>query len=170
MAPPDLAVAPVGVDPQVWDAACGAVRGFCRWHVAPSWVQPVVLDGPGGCELVLRTKHLTAVESVVNDGTPVDDVEWSEKGIVRLLGARWSRKLRSVSLTMTHGYDQCPPEILRILTDMVKLSAVTGAATMQAGPFGVTFTGGSAAAEAGAVGLSEAQKAVLLPYRLEPVF
>ena len=163
---PPLAAAPAGVTQGNWAAACEAVRNFCRWHIAPSITETVTMDGPGAPILFLQTLMLTAVDSVTSDGTAVDVTEWSASGMVRHPAGCWSGKFRGIAASFTHGYESCPAEILQVAYDMAKMGALTGATNMQAGPFGITFPTNSAASQAGAVGMSPSQKAVLVRYRV----
>ena len=125
-----LAVAPEGVDADAWEAACAAVRGYCGWHIAPSVTESVTVDGSGTEIQPLPTLHLTALNSITNDGVAVDAPEWSEAGMVR--GACWSSKFRGVVADMTHGYDSCPPEILGVLAEAAD-RGVVGSAASQVG-------------------------------------
>lgn len=162
-----LAAAPAGLDPAAWDAACRAVRTYCGWHVAPSVTQTLVLDGPGGSLLMLPSLLVTDVAEVKNAGTVVADPEWSAAGMVR--AHRWTTRFRGVEVTLTHGYEECPEDVLAVLTHMAEQSKAlkqTGPAGMQvAGPFTMQV---SAAALAGAVGLSGQHRGVLDKYRLPP--
>src|SRR4051812_28403956 len=122
-----LADAPAGVDPAAWAAACGAVRGHCEWHVAPSAQETVQPTGSGGLVLLLPTLHLTDLTDVINDGVPVtvDPKDWSEAGVVDN-GTRWSRRRRGVTVTMTHGHETCPPEVLEVVTDLARSGGRVG--------------------------------------------
>lgn len=113
-----LAVAPAGLDPAAWDAACRAVRTYCGWHVAPSVTQTLVLDGPGGSLLVLPSLLVTDVAEVKNAGTVLSDPEWSAAGMIRSHG--WTTRFRGVSVTLTHGYDECPEDIYAVLEHMAR--------------------------------------------------
>lgn len=94
---------------RVLQRAYAAVRNYCNWHVMPSKVDTVTLNGPeGGRLLSLPTLQLTALTTVVEDGVTlnVSDLRWSVNGLVRKKsGACWSRFYRSIVVTMTHGYD-----------------------------------------------------------------
>lgn len=162
-----LAATPAGVDVDAWDAACRAVRDYCGWHVAPSVSHTLTLDGPGGTLLVLPSLRVTDVAEVTNDGTALTDPEWSEAGMVRT--GRWTQRFRGVTVTLTHGYDECPEDILAVvkhMTSQAQALAKTGPAGMAvAGPFTMQV---SAAALAGAVGLSGQHRGVLDKYRLPP--
>lgn len=97
-------------------AAEDIVRSYCGWHISPSVTETITLDGNGGKVLILPTMHVTAITSVVEDGTTlsVDDYSWSQIGLLeRVYYRRWPRTRRSVQVTLTHGYPQCPPAVRR---------------------------------------------------------
>lgn len=160
-----LAPAPDGVDADAWAAASAAVRAYCGWHIAPSIMQTVTVDGPGGKLLMLPTLRLTDLTDVMNSGQAVSDPEWSEAGMVR---GSWTTKWRGITLTMTHGYDECPAEVLEVVKDMAAASGKANAGTEQAGPYSMTVPSASAASQAGAVGVSPLQRTVLDRYKLPP--
>lgn len=152
-----LAPPPSGVDPDAWAAACQAVRTYCRWHIAPQIVQPVTVDGSGGRVQLLPTLRLVALEDVVNGGVPVAGPEWSGAGMVRLPGCgRWTDAYRGVSATMTHGYGECPADVLRIVSELVTSGAAGGFSQVSSGAHQVTFE----------PAMSQRQRDVLDSYRL----
>jgi len=127
---PPLAVAPAGVDAEAWDAACAAVRAYCGWHIAPSVTQTLTLDGSDTDVMLLPTLHVTDLSSITNDGTAVTEPEWSTFGIVR--GTCWTDKFRGVVVSFTHGYDECPPEIIGVLHEAAD-RGLEGSAASQVG-------------------------------------
>jgi hypothetical protein len=153
-----LAAPPEGVDAVAWSAACEAARAYCGWHIAPSVTETVTVDGPGGSILMLPTLHLTDVASITNDGTAVTDPEWSEAGMVR---GSWSCRFRGVEVTMTHGYDSCPPEILGVLREAAS-RGVTGSAVSQVGQVRM----GGVSGVPGAASFMLDQQAVLDRYKI----
>lgn len=156
-----LAVAPAGVETDAWDAACGAVRAYCGWHVAPSVTETVRLDGSGTSVMLLPTLHLTEL-AIKNDGTPVSDPEWSAAGMVRTSGC-WTSKFRGVEATMTHGYSECPAEIVGVLLE-ASSRGVAGSTVSQVGQVRM---GGNEGVSGSASFLLE-QTAILDRYRLPP--
>ena len=152
-----LAPAPVGVDQDAWDAACSAVRAYCGWHVAPSVTETVILDGSGSSVQMLPSLHVTDLTSITNDGTLVTDPEWSEAGMVR---GCWTGRFRGVTVQMTHGYDECPAEILGVLTEAA--SRGVGSAVSQVGQVRM----GDSSGVPGAASFMLDQKAVLDRYAL----
>lgn len=157
-----LAAAPEGVDTDAWERACDAVRAYCGWHIAPSMGEDVVLDGSGTPVVMLPTLHLTALADVTDDGTVVDSPEWSAAGMVRKSTyGYWSHKFRSFTATMTHGYAECPGELLGVIAEAAS-RGVAGVAATQVGQVRIESGSGSA-------GFMLDQKAVLDRYRIPGV-
>lgn len=103
---------------RVVDGAVGALRLVARWHIAPSVTETITLDSDGGSRLILPTLHLTAVSEVrdVSGDTPVviTDFRWSHAGVLsRPCG--WPYGFQSIEVDITHGYTECPPELLSII-------------------------------------------------------
>jgi len=165
---PPLGNPPPGADPVRWVAACAAVRDYCRWHIAPSLSETITVDGPGGPILYLPTLRLTGLTSITNDGATVPNPEWTQAGMVRG-PRRWSSKWRSIIAEITHGYDECPPAVAQVVTDMLAAAGALGATSVQVGRMSLGYSAASSAVQAGVVGLSTEQKRVLAPYRLELV-
>ena len=159
MADVPLAATPTGVDEAAWSAACGAVRAYCGWHIAPSVTEEVTLDGPGSGVLLLPSLKVTDVSAVTNDGTTVTDPEWSEAGMVR---GSWSCKFRGVTVTMTHGYEECPSEIIGVLLEAADRGV--GSSVSQVGQVRM----GGVSGVPGAASFMLDQKAVLDRYKLPP--
>lgn len=163
---PPLAYAPDGVDQAAWDSACAALRTYCGWHVAPTVTQDMTLDGPGTYELLLPTMHLTDLVSVTEGGAAVTSPEWSAKGLVRKGGYpyRWSDRYRSIVVSMTHGFDECPGELIGVLTEAAS-RGVGGSVFSQVGQ--VRYAGSSATP--GSASFLIEQKAILSAYRIPQI-
>lgn len=161
-----LAPPPTGVDLDVWDAACAAIRTYCEWHVAPVVEETVIVDGSGGSVQLLPTLRLKTLHSISAGGVTVVDPEWSETGAVR---GCWSSKLRGVEASITHGYDTCPADVLAVARAVAATAAAAagslGAARFTSGPHSVELND---AAQSGGVALSDMQMAVLDRYKLPP--
>lgn len=91
------------------DDATAVVRGYCGWHITPSLTEIVTVDGAGRAALMLPSLHVTAIVSVVANGTPVDlaDVTWSEAGFLlrEAYPYSWSGP---VVVAFTHGWAEAP--------------------------------------------------------------
>lgn len=156
---PPLADLPVGTDEAAWLAACDAVRGYCEWHIAPSVTETLTLDGPGGSVLHLPSAHVTAVASVANNGTAVADPQWSASGMIRADYGRWTERFRGVVVELTHGYDECPADVLKVLRDLIDGAGRTGVAQVTSGAHSVRY----------GPTLGSEQRATLDRYRLAPL-
>ena len=109
-------------DPEVTrllNAALAAARRHCGWHVSPVIEDDsVVLDGPCSRQLVLPTRKLVELTSIVEDGSvqSLNTLHWSAGGppgalsrpvVVRKKSNRfWSEYYSSIAVTMTHGYTE----------------------------------------------------------------
>lgn len=99
-------------------AAEAIVRRYCGWHVAPVIIEDLILDGSGTNTLFLRTMHLRDIISAEVSGTTLDvsTLEWSQAGYVRLPGG-WPDRLRSVKVTIEHGFDEAS-DVAQIIRDI----------------------------------------------------
>lgn len=148
--------------PVLLDAALGAIRDLCGWHVAPSLTETQILDGPGGRVMPLRSGHVTNVHSVRLSGRLLspDEYGWSQAGMLELYTGEFPRRFRSVAVELTHGHDKVPA-LLGLVQQKVlaALSSPMGATSEQAGQLAVKWgrTG---------LALDESQRSMLAPYRL----
>jgi hypothetical protein len=96
-------------------AAQAGVRAICGWHIAPQVTETVVLDGDGGTLLMLPTLKLVSVAQVRDltrsEPAAIEGWRWSSAGML-YRSSGWPSGLGAVEVTMTHGYDECPPELL----------------------------------------------------------
>lgn len=148
------------------DAATGAVRAYCGWHVTPEVTESVTLDVASGLVL-LPSLHVTAVSSVVADGDTLDPdrYEWSAAGILR---ASLRRGFRKVEVTMTHGYVDAP-EIAGVILAMAARSVVSpdGVMRAQVGQISETYSQ-TANNQAGGIALLLSEMSILDRYKLPP--
>lgn len=136
-------------------SAVGAVRSYCRWHIAPSVTVTKRVDGTGAA-ILLPTLYLTAVTSVVDlDGSPLTltDLDWRENGVL-VSSARGT-----YDVTFTHGYETWPSEVRRVILAAASRARMGAAKTQGAGPFSVSL-------DVAADDWSAAERAVLDRYRL----
>lgn len=136
--------APADVDQASWDAALGAARAVCGWHIAPVVTEDLLLDGSGGPLLRLPTIRVVSVDSVTVDGQEVD-YEWSTKGTLRRRGGLWPDSYRSVAVRLRHGFSELPPEVRAVLVEAAQ-RGVGGSLYAQVGQvrYGGTTINGSA--------------------------
>lgn len=134
-------------------AAVAAVRGYCRWHIAPERTEEMTLRAVGG-RVILPTLRATAVTIEDADGAAVsvDDYEL-EAGFLRITCSAPG----PLTVTLTHGYSELPADVKRVALSMANSGATTvGGRLKSAGPFTYEFPEGSEDA------------AVLDRYRLAP--
>lgn len=147
-------------------AAAAAVRTYCNWHIAPTITEELTLDGSGGVIQPLPTLHLTAVAAVVEEGNDVPIVAglWTEAGYL-WRSSRWTRQLRGLVATITHGFDECPLEVAAVVASLAKRGPVgTSIERESAGGVSIGYGAGRAA---GPIGLGAYEEAVLDHYRIE---
>jgi len=149
---PDL-VAYQSRDPSLAiDAAVAAVRSHCGWHISPSISETVSIWSPGGRSVFVKTRNLTAVTSVTQDGVAINlaTVTFTRYGkVARYPGYVFSR-LTPVSVGITHGYATLPDDardvILavaqRSISDTRGLVARPGTAGIFVETFGPNLTDG----------------------------
>ena len=54
------------------DAALATVRDYCQWHVTPVRSETLTVRGRGYSDIKLPTKNIVSIESVTENGEPVD--------------------------------------------------------------------------------------------------
>lgn len=162
---------PEGMDETAWVSAISAIRGFCRWHIAPNLPEVLTLDGSGGGLLLLPTLHLTGLTAVTNNGTAAtaDElaaIQWSEAGAIKITAGSFSSKFRGVVVEVVHGYDFFPPEILAVARSLASAGPNgTPGRKLTSGPHSIEL--GEHAAS-GPFALSELHEAILHRYRIRP--
>ncbi len=157
------------VNPQFWlNAANQAIRTECGWHVAPIITEKLVLDGPGGRNLLVPSKRVIEVVSATSDGADVTaDVKFSRRAGILTLASGWSCEVGSIELTIRHGYDLDEvADVAALIVTLTKRAAAGGAVVQQAvGSASMKLATGRDGAALG-VPLLETEKATLAPYRL----
>jgi hypothetical protein len=95
-------------------AAAEGLRREAGWHIAPVITETVVVESHGGCDLVLPTRKLLAVTAVASRWltSSVPDWEVYPNGTVY---RRFGWPVGRFEVTMTHGYDSCPPDLFPVL-------------------------------------------------------
>lgn len=148
-------------------AAEAAVRAYCNWHVAPVIIEDLVLDGSGTSTLFLRTLRLKSVMAAEVNGTVLDPatLEWSEDGFIRARGV-WPDRLRSVKVTIEHGFDSAP-DVAQIVMDVAGRADASQSYVVreQAGAVGISASM-VAPGVAGGVVLMDHERKMLDRYRL----
>ncbi|MDV6267071.1 hypothetical protein [Rhodococcus globerulus] len=143
------------------EAAMGAVRDYCGWHISPVITQTFVLDGSGGRELPLPTLQLVNLVSASNDGVDVDP-EWSTDGTLRICG-RWTERFRGVQVVAEHGFASLPA-LSALVLDVAERATLGGSGLREkVGPFEFGGTDSSAAFFASELGILNRYRLPNLP-------
>jgi hypothetical protein len=125
--------------------AQGAIRRYCGWHIAPSVIETITLDGSGSRSLWLPSLHVTDIVSVTDEGTQVaaDDYDWSQTGYIHRRYSCWTSRPRQIVVELIHGYDNIPPELIGVAVSLAsrRASSPGGYKRETAGPFSVEFGG-----------------------------
>lgn len=99
---------------QALDVASQAIRDHCGWSITQETGVVATLDGDCSRSLWLKTKLLTAVASVTEEGVAVaatTGFEWTDAGQLIRIGRSWSWRPRSIVVTYTHGYATVPDSV-----------------------------------------------------------
>lgn len=175
---PELATDLVVTDPDDrLDQAEGLVRGYCRWHIAPSRSGETYTLPEAAPYIMLPTLYLTAVTAVVDaDETDltVGGITFTPDGVLRrgslsqtglsYWGSWWPG---GTVVTYTHGYDEPPAEVTAVVQAIAQRAIDNPGSRTQVtdGPFSESFSLTSTG-EAVALSLLSGDKAILDLYRL----
>jgi hypothetical protein len=99
---------------QALDVASKAIRDHCGWEITQQTGAVITLDGNCEGSLWLPSMLVTAVSSVVEDGTTLTvgtQFDWTSYGKLIRVGRAWTWKPRSVVVTYTHGYATAPDSV-----------------------------------------------------------
>lgn len=172
-------------DPDLFvQIASGLVRSECHWHIFPSITENRVYDGSGGRWQNLQSLKVTDVSNLVVDGDEWEpgDYRVSENGWLEAQGRfndfahynrqRFPHKTKAVELTLTHGYQECPPVVLSVALGCAARAQEMPASwirSIRAGLYQYDFGGRMSANEIGGFQLTDEEKGQLDPYRLQVV-
>ena len=138
----------VVLDEAFWVAAAeGAVRDYCKWHVAPIREETFALDGEGQSRVLLQTGRLRELIEVTSGGRDVTaEVEPAASGVLELCTG-FARGLNSVVVRAIHGYapEEIPQVQAVIAAAASRFSDVFGnvVASQSAGGSAVSFFAGA---------------------------
>lgn len=144
------------------------VREYCGWNVYPNETTTWTLDGSGTEVMLVPSLYLSAVTSVIEDGTELLEgagFTWSEAGIIEKTCGRFTCKRRGVTVTAVTGFDSLPSIIEQVINDLDDRADVTPGVYAQVGQ--VRLATSSDGSPLGS-GLTGAQRAVLDRYKLPP--
>lgn len=167
---PNIVSAETTVGPEFWlNAANGAVRRFCGWHVAPLLEETLTLDGSGGRVLLLPSKRVVEILAVSNDGADVTaNVDHSKAGILELVGGTWSNRLGKITVSLKHGFDlEEVPEVAGVIASL-RTRGASNAGTVVAQAMGPASVRNATGKDGGtlSIPLLQSEKDTLEPYRL----
>lgn len=98
-------------------AAAGHIRSVAGWHIAPKVTETRKLWSPGGNLLQLPTLLLDVDAPVlVSSGSKTWDASQIEAEDTGLLWGSWPKG--RLTVTFTHGHDECPADLLAILAEL----------------------------------------------------
>lgn len=152
------------------DAAERQIRNYCGWHIAPVVTQDLVLNGSGSQSIFVPSLKIVRVISCVADGHSLDpeSLEWAEEGFLRRSCGTWPDKLRSVRLTIEHGFEDAP-DVAALIREVAERSMTAKGGRVREAAGGVSITNATVASGvAGGVVLMEHEKVNLEPYRIHP--
>jgi hypothetical protein len=109
-----------GLAVEMLAVASSIVRGVCQSPILETTSTVTLWTSDGDAFLDLPGKPVTAVSSVVLDGTTLDT------GAYRLVHGRlwraggwgWKCDPRPVVVTLTHGFAEVPPEVRQLVCDL----------------------------------------------------
>jgi hypothetical protein len=148
-------------------AAQALVTAYCGWHIAPSKTETLTLDGPGGQTLLLPSLYVTNLTEVTSEGTVFDinTYDWSEAGIIELRCGCFSCRLRSVTVTLTHGYPNMPADVEAVIARVDDRGTSDSGAIQSVGQ--VRYATTSSGVGVG-MALTDFDRAILDRYKLPP--
>lgn len=175
--PPDLTVwmqrsisSPLAV--LLLDIASGKIRDECGWSITQETGVVRKFTGDGSGTIWLPTKNLTAVASVVENGTTLTvDVDYyfkSDGRIIRIDRAWQMWPVNNIVVTYTHGYTTVPSTVKGICVALAGRLADNPEGLRQYSVGGVSATIAGEAADIGP-NLSGAEIDELGPYRLDGI-
>lgn len=146
-----------------------AIRRYCGWHIAPSLTETILVDGSGSRHMWLPTLHLTELVEVKSSGEVMDAdlIDWSASGYLESRCGRFSSRPRGVEVTLTHGYDDSPADLVGVAVGIADRSRSTGGARREAaGAVSIDFATFNGVA--GSIALLQHEIDLLAQYKLPP--
>lgn len=128
----------------VVDAVVARLRREAGWHIAPSRVETVTVDGSDTRLLVLPTLELTDVTEVrditiLASPAVVPDWRAARAGMLRRHHG-WPCGFLAVAADITHGYDECPADLLPVIATLCTLAIADGEVSQESlGAWSVTL-------------------------------
>lgn len=104
-------------------AASGAIRTEADWHIAPEVTETLELETHLSRVVLLptlRVKEVTAVRNA-DDGKVLTD--WRVNKSTGVLLKRVGTWPEFIEVDLTHGYAECPPELLPVIAERAQRGA-----------------------------------------------
>ncbi|AVO21613.1 head-to-tail connector complex protein [Mycobacterium phage MooMoo] len=113
-------------------AALAAARGDsgAGWHVSPVRAETLIVDGPGGRKLRLKTRKIVSISSIEENGEILDPssyvVSADVPGLIIRRRGSWTCELAGIAITWEHGFaeDEAADWRQAILTMVDQMSLV----------------------------------------------
>lgn len=111
--------------PSTVGAAANQIRRTCGWHIAPELTETLTVDHDGSTVLHLPSLKVSEVTSVrdVTGSTPREITGWRWSG-AGMVSGHFPRGFRSIEITLTHGYSECPPDLLPVVASRTQRRAM----------------------------------------------
>lgn len=161
-------------------AACGAIRNYVGWHLGPEescMLNSTISDRRityVGRDLLIQipARVVTEVASVMIDGIQHEEYDADQNGLLRVYDIAPIKRYARVEVTYTAGL---PDELLAPIRDLIAhrvmhAHAVAPGITSEAsGGVSVTYNAGWVNS-ARSTALNDAEKELLIPYKVQGVF
>jgi hypothetical protein len=102
-------------DPMAVEIAARSVQREAGWHIAPVITETVTVEAFGGRQLLLPSRRVVSVASVVSPYYTSTDWTLEDGYLFRAVG--WSG---AYQVTLTHGYDSIPVDLLPVIASRAK--------------------------------------------------
>lgn len=124
--------------PSAIDAAVGALRAECEWHIAPPRVDTWTIRTGGQDTIVLRTLNVEAIQAIAPAVDPAQVHDLGD-GVLHLPGG-WPHV---VTITVSHGFEVCPPELLPLIAGRARAGVAGRVRSESIGGRSVTLESGA---------------------------
>ena len=116
-------------------AASASVRADCHWHIAPVVTETVTVDGARSTLLLLPTLRVVSVATVrvhVSGDVWLPIVDWRPANAGMLYRPDgWLFGPASIQVTMTHGYEDTPVDLLPVIAARCQRSTANSILTQR---------------------------------------
>lgn len=127
------------LDELLVDRAVAQIRSQTGWHIAPVRTETVTVGHFGGSPfLVLPTRRATSVSAVRRNGVAVTATYSLLPSGLLYMPNRCGWEFGTYEVDLTHGYPECPPEIIGLVATMAQNATQVrdpSVASVTRGPF-----------------------------------